>query len=340
MSGIRYLKKIDQFTATAGSDVTIEIPRAQDLMSLYYRVSVVTSIAATPPASSAAVATGVSDTQLSTGYGCGWAPLVKRVELLSAAKDVLHSITGIEATTGNYARNYPALNNFAAGSAAAPIHFWGIIDQQNFGGFRAKDSAFQLYNTNVMQVRFIFAPASEVYAAAATYTATVEVFVDTIGEGAASGEPKVVKKKTTQTVPLVAGSDQRFRLPTGNHVKAFSVFSYVIVAGIKYGCDGLITKATLIVNNQDTVMTTPGYAASIFAHADYGSGPAINGAANMQNTQGGRLPGKMLFDFSPRGELGDCYDLRNTSLCELIFDTTTACFVDIVTEEYIGIAKA
>ncbi len=305
-------RRVAQINLVENSEHLVDIPRVQDMESIMVRVSgdlLISSNAATSvPAE--------SPTQL-----------IKSLAFVANGKDVLDQVGFTEASVANYGRKFINLNTKPGTTVAThPIEAVAFLDRNNVDGPRPKDSAFQAYNTNLLQLRIVTGQASDIVvkgsATLALSNVVIEVFVASINEvGGDRNEAKFVKKRTSQSVIFTgANSNYRFRLPTYNHIRSLTIHatddgepSNDLVQDIEVAIDGVDVRhsaswqATRVKNLGDKELSS--------------------------------MPdGVAVVDASPTGKLSNCYDLSASDLAECVLNLAAPSGsgkVELVVEEFI-----
>lgn len=209
---------VEQKAFVDSSEVSVDIPRVQDINSIKVTVRGTVTIGTD-------AATGLSNESP--------AGLISRFDFVANGKDVLDQVSGAKASVGNYARRF-ASNNVEPGLTVDDHEVRAVyrLDRDIIDGIRPKDSSFQAYLTNLLQLRMVTGEANAdttanvlVQPDATTtiaFTGTIDVEVEsTLEVSGDAGEPKFVKKTTRQVQNVTgANSNLEFRMPTGNLVRA------------------------------------------------------------------------------------------------------------------------
>lgn len=289
----------------------IDIPRVQDITSMMVRVTgdLVISVAGA--------------TSVPAESPCG---LIKSLSFVANGKDVLNQIGGAEAALGNYGRKFND-KTIAPGSTVAthPIEYVAMLDRNNIDGPRPKDSAFQAYLTNLLQLRIVTGAKEDLVviggATLALNNCVIEVYVDSVNELEDRGEAKFVKKVTSQSVRFSgSNSNYRFRLPTSNHIR--SVMLHATDDGEP--SDVLVNDVQVVLDGVDV------------RHSASWDGTRLQNSFDKEVA----VPaGFAVIDAAPSGHLSNCYDLTQADLAECVLDLAAPAgaegTVELVVEEYI-----
>lgn len=290
----------------------VDIPRVQDINSIMVRVKGNLVI-------SAAAATSVPSESP--------AGILKSVSFAANGKDVLDQIGFKEASLGNYARKFINHNTKPGATVAThPFEAVAYLDRDHVDGIRPKDSAFQAYLTNLLQLRIVTGQASDIVvkggATLALSGVVIEVYVDSTNElSQDKGEAKFVKKVTSQSVKFTgANSNYRFRLPTSNHIRHVVLH----VTDDDEPTNTLVDDIELVIDGVD-VRHKAGFEATRLK--------------NMKVKDLDSMPdGFAVIDSTPAGKLSNCYDLTDADLAEVVLDLqapTGTGKVEMVTTEFI-----
>lgn len=318
MPARNYRNRIDLRPFVLSQEMLIDVPRVLDLASLMLVIdgSIQITVAAT---------------------SVPWdspASLIQRVDLVANGKDVLDSIPFNFLVMGNYTRRFTQ-ERTAPGTTVAthPIRAVGIVDRQNWDGFRQKDSLLQAYATGLLQLRVVTGPltAALVGGTATLLTTTLETLSSTLDElpkdsagKTDAGEPKAVRKRSSQSVAFsAANSNNRIRLPVGNYIRSLTVLAQE--GATLAPSDVVVNNVSLSINQVDTRLLTGWKALRSFNRLKVERDTIQTGFA--------------VLDFSERGSLQELVDLRNASVAELVVDHNAPSGangrVDVVIDEFI-----
>lgn len=309
----KLFRRIAQVNFSENSEFLIDIPRVQDINSIQVRVGgnlvIATAAATALPAESP---TGI----------------IKSVSFVANGKDVLHQTGFAEASLGNYARKFINRNTQPGLTVAThPFRALAYLDRDNIDGPRPKDSAFQAYNTNLLQLRIVTGAASDIVTPAGTTVLSltntlIEVLIDSTNEvGGDRNEVKFVKKVTSQSVKFSgANSNYRFRLPVYNHIRSVTLHA----TDDGEPSNALVNEIELVIDGVDVRHKSDWEAARDKNLADKSISTMPDGFA--------------VVDASPEGKLSNCYDLTQSDLAECVLDLAAPSGtgkVELIVEEYI-----
>jgi len=310
-------RRVELVNLVENSEHLIDIPRVHDLMSLMVELSGTLTVAV-------AAATSVPTESP--------AELLKRIDFIANGKDVLEQVPFTVAVFGNYDRDF-VTESTAPGTpvAAYPFRAVAFLDRAMVRSVRPKDTAFQAYLANLLQLRITTGTVDDIITkGGATVTlsnTTIEVSALTILEKAQDqGEGKWVRKRSLQSEVITgANSNLRLRVPVGNHVRQITLHaldggepSDVLINSIQFVADGvdvrhnLTYSATRSVNRARVKVAPP----AGFAIIDP-------------------------IDSTEVGKASNFWNLKNSSLAEVVLDVAApvgAASIEMVTDEVIGIA--
>lgn len=273
-------------------ELLIDIPRTHDIESIKIVVDGTLTI-------SVAAATSVpveSPTQL-----------IRRADFTANGKDVLHSAGFTELSLGNYARKFINLNTKPGTTVAAhPVRLVGFMDRVNFDGPRPKDTAFQAYLTNLLQLRLLLGSHNDIIVkggATLAFTGNVEVWVYSINETQDKGEARFVKKITEQSEQFTgANSALSFDLPRGNYIRSLIIH----VEDNDVPDDTLVNSIEYNINGTDVRLS-----------ATWEDLRDLNKGFKLIQSM---PPGFAVVDSSPDGKLSNLYNLVNADESKLLLD--------------------
>lgn len=305
-------RRVDLLKLSENSEHLIDIPKVQDINTLMVRVKGKLKI-------SGAAATSVP-VEAPTG-------ILKSIGFVANGKDVLDQIGFPEASLGNYPRKF--INHNVKPAKDVGTHEFSAVaylDRNHIDGIRPKDSAFQAYLTNLLQLRITTGSADDLVvkggATLELLDTTIEVFVDSTNElGDDRGEAKFVKKVTNQSVNFTgSNSNYRFRLPTSNHIR--TCLLHVTDDGVP--SNSLVENIEFVVDGVDVRHSSDFMAARL---------------KNMSDKELSSMPdGFAVIDSTPEGKASNMYDLTAADSAELVLSLNTPTGkgkVELVVTEFI-----
>lgn len=310
-------RRVDSKTFVDNSEITVDIPRVQDINSIEVHVR--------------------GDLVIGTAAATALQPespanLITRFDFVANGKDVLDQISGAMASRGNYSRKFQNLN-IAPGLTVAthPVDAVYILDRDMIDGVRPKDSSFQAYLTNLLQLRIVTGDADGgessvlVNPDATTtlaFTGVIDVYIDS-SDDSDRGEAKFVKKITRQQQTYTgANSAAEFRLPIGNHIRSIGIRTLddsvpvnTLLGNMEFAIDGVDVRfsrtyeATRVKNAKD-------------------KGLSLSAIPT----------GHAVIDLAPSGKMSNIADLTNASECKVTLGVNAPSgtgIVELTIEEYI-----
>lgn len=310
---IQYVRELRAEAVVEGGSQEWDIPRAHDLRSLGILLDgelVIGTAAATEiPAHSPA-------------------ELVSRVELKAGGRNMLDNVSPRLVVFGAIEREFDA-DVLAPGTGVAthPFRAYAFFDRVNAGGPRPKDSAFQTYRTNLLELRCEFGTAADIATPDATTTltlqnTTVQPFMYEERDGD-RGEPKWTRIRSQRGVNFAAADAQlELEMPRSNFI------SRLVVLATDDGepSDDLINSIEYAINVTDTRWRTS------YDHAR---------ALNRRKTHAAIPAGFAVLEASQMNSIRDAFDVRRDVATEntLVFDVNapagTTGRIDVLIEEYI-----
>lgn len=309
-------RRVASQALAASSETLIEIPKTQDLTTLQLlltgTLTIGTAVATAVPAESPA------------GF-------IQRLDLIANGREVLEQVPGEVIAWGNYGRAWR--REITAPGATVATHafaasYW--LDRSMIDGYRPKDSAFQAELANLLQLRVTTGALSELVTPGGSTvltlaSANLDVYMHTLHEPEnQQGEPKAVRKRTTQTITYTsANSNYRLRLPTGNVIRHITIHAKDSGAP----SNSLVNSVQLAINGIDIRKSATWAALRSENYARTGV-TAPTGFAVLDSADAGDVS---------RVKLSTAWDLRAGPLAELVLDlaTATAGEIEVVIDEFV-----
>lgn len=311
MTARRILRRVARETLIESDEHLIDLPKLHDYRSLLVVLDGTLTVS------------GGTATSVPADSPCD---LIQRVDLIANGKDVIHQSPFVFNVMGNYTRDWSEEKTAPGTSAAAhPVRAVGLIDLFTSDGVRPKDSAFQAYLSQLLQLRLTTGSADDIIVKGATtlaFAGTIDVILDSLLEPQRQqGESKAFKKTVTQSVTVSgANSALPLELPVSNSIRMIRIRATDDGAPT----DTLIKTVSFNVDDVD-----------VRTSMDWPELRAIN-----QLDKYGQAPpaGFGVIDALVDGKLSNAYDLSGASKAELIFDVNAPSGtgkIEIVTDEYI-----
>jgi hypothetical protein len=300
---------VGTWTLEENSEHTFDIPRIQDIESVVVELDAVVTL---------------------TGAGSGVraeapAHLLSNVQFIAGGKDVLDDRKFTEIVFANYKRRFQKSIVQPAGAtvAAHTVRAVGRLDRINVNGARDKDTSFQAWLTQILQLRVVTGAGVDIFTdggtlAGSVTSGTVKVYVVSrqeldkskvvdgklikVPNSSDQGEPKRVVKRTKQSHTFTsANSAYQFFLPVGHACRAITIHAMDDTSG-GFGepSNTVINSAKLLVNDTDVKMNQTFAMIRDDNAADY-------------NVDESAMPdGFGIIDSSPNGKFREYFDFRGT----------------------------
>ena len=313
----RIKRRIAQVAVTENGQATYDIPRGYDIEGIHLRLAgdvVVTTAGAAVRAE--------APTQL-----------IKRVELIADGKNTLVSVPFVMLNKGNVFRKQ--LGKLTPPSAAAiatySVEADGMIDFALVDGIRPKDSSLRTYGMSLLQMRFTFGQAEDLFTGAPVGTLTgmyVEIsLVECVEERDAKGDfvtkPIALKKVAYQDINVAASNaNQEIVLPVGNGMRGV-----ILRAEINGEPSDAVINNIILQSGVDVQFNLPAKVAKRINEHDY----------ELTMPVGFYVADMMKFGPSDV-KLADVWDLTRASEAKLVLDVTGGAGYKVTVEtiEFIG----
>lgn len=327
---------VGTWSLEANSEHTFDIPRIQDIESVVVELDAVVTLSVAGTAVRAEAPT----------------QLLPSVQFIAGGKDVLDDRKFSEVVFANFKRRFQKsiVQPANATAIAHTVRAVGRLDRINVNGARDKDTSFQAWLTQILQLRVTTGAATDLFTGTPTgviTSGTVKVYVVSRQEldkpkvvdgklvrvqgSSDQGEPKRVVKRTKQSHTYTsANSAYQFFLPVGHACRSITIHSMDNTSGgIGEPSNTNVNGAKLLVNDTDVKMNQTFSMIRDDNAADY-------------NVDESAMPdGYAVIDSSPNGKFREYFDFRGTptdpvtrAVLELdLAAPTTEGIVEVTTEE-------
>lgn len=318
MSGqYRIKRKIAQQQITENGVVTIDVPRGYDIEALYFRI--------------------YGTVNVTTNFAGGVraeAPcqLIKRIELVADGKNTIASVPFNMLNRGNPFRRGqlgPLTPPSAATIAAYAVEAAAVLDQANMDGIRSKDSNLRTSGMGLLQLRFTFGAAADLFGPGAGAGNIANMFVDVYtsemielpdAKGAITS-PLYMVKRAYQDIPaLTSNANMQVILPVGNVLRGLVIrASGLVTAGEP--SNGIINNIQL-ASGVDVRFNLPGLDVRALNKVDY----------QITTLPDGYYYIDLMGDGSFNTQASEGWDLTNASEAKLILDVTGGANVNLTVQ--------
>lgn len=313
----RIKRRIAQVPITENGQISIDVPRGYDIEALYFRL--------------------YGTVNVTTNFAGGVraeAPcqLIKRIELVADGKNTIASVPLTLLNRGNAMRRGqlgPLTPPSAATIAAYSVEAGAVLDMANMDGIRSKDSNLRTNGMSLLQLRFTFGAAADIFKPGAGVGNIANMYVDVFSsemielpnaDGSITS-PLYMQKRAYQDITVLASNaNQQVILPVGNILRGLVIRAVgLTTAGepdngiinniqlasgvdVRFNLPGLDVRALNKVDFQITTLPDGYYYVDLMS----------NGSFNTQASEG--------------------WDLTNASEAKLILDVVGGANVNLTVE--------